>query len=352
VVPGSVDLGTQPLLGLAACALIVSISLAAAIAAPPAALVGWIGLTLTAFVPALIVQAVVRKTDGRTQQPGRGAQDLAEVALVGAASLILAITIYAPDRASASPYVLMPLIASVPITLWLVFLLEGWPVRAFAPRARRLAILAMTACLAAIGDRYLADYGATMGRAVRDAVVVPRGMFDVRGPVTLLVTSAAAVMALQGLDFWPIAMLARRVRLAASQPWRGLCGLGVALGVAGAAQWVGGQWFGIAIGRFQARIGVSFLFGMFVMLVLFQGRLFVDRSQPTRGALIAASAGLIAWGAYPLYRLAGLAAQALHGGAVPVDPDAWIATAMLAVTFPAMALWADIFDFWPLRRAW
>jgi hypothetical protein len=31
--------------------------------------------------------------------------------------------------------------------------------------------------------------------------------------------------------------------------------------------------------------------------------------------------------------------------------EIWLASALLAVTFPFLIIFADLFDFWPLRRA-
>lgn len=349
----SLDLAAQPWLGFASAILIVTISLVVSVALPPTALVGWVGLALTAMIPALIAQTLVKETGDALRQPARGGRDLAEVALVGAVALGVALAIFAPDRSVPSPYVMMPLMACVPITLWQILLFETWPLRSLFlnHRARRLSILTMTGILVAMGDRHLVSYDAVTAGGYHGAALSPRHSIDVRALVTLLISSAAVVMALQGFDFWPVEMLGRRLRLVFRQPWRGLYGLVIALGVASIMQLLSVHLFGMTIGRLQVQISVSFLFGMFVLMVMFQGRPFVGQPQPARGAWTVVVAGSIACAAYPLYRLAGRAALRLHGGPLAVDPDAWTATAMLAVTFPAMAVFADLFEFWPFRRS-
>ena len=52
---------------------------------------------------------------------------------------------------------------------------------------------------------------------------------------------------------------------------------------------------------------------------------------------------------YALY--AWVAGQiGLAGGKPNYDLELWLASAMLAITFPFMVVFADFFDFWPLAR--
>ncbi len=83
-----------------------------------------------------------------------------------------------------------------------------------------------------------------------------------------------------------------------------------------------------------------------------QDSLFARFTQPLKGFLNVAAAAVMGVG---LGRLFGAVAPTTSGQAGS-RPQAyvfeiWLASALLAVTFPFLIIFADLFDFWPLRRA-
>ena len=94
-------------------------------------------------------------------------------------------------------------------------------------------------------------------------------------------------------------------------------------------------------------IGVCWLFGILVIMILFQ--MWPGRAlpQPLWGVVnlaLAAGIGVAGFFAYRAFALWHFGAAA---NKYPIDIFT-LAGMMLAVTFPAMAVYADFFDFWPL----
>ena len=94
-------------------------------------------------------------------------------------------------------------------------------------------------------------------------------------------------------------------------------------------------------------VGVSWLFGILLVMTLFQmwpGRIF---KQPIWGVVnLSVSVGLgfigyIGYKAFALYHFGGAASK------YPLDIFT-LAGMMLAVTFPGMVVFSELFDFWPL----
>jgi hypothetical protein len=346
----------QPMLGVAGAAIVIVLSLSLAVALPPPTINGWVGLVLTATVPTLIVQTVVWR--GRVpvprvfaQQPGRGTAGLAVMAAFGATVAAIAIWVCGGGQTEPTPFVMMPLVSTVPITLWQVFLFNCWPFSRWAksPIAIGLLVLAASYGGAAVADHLLFDYGFLQGVPFYEARLDPRGAFDARDAVAILVASAGGVLALAALDFWPVTTLARALPILEKQPWRGAASLALVLCVAVGLWTLCVAWRGMDVAAFQARVCVSFIFGMFILLVMLEGKAFAGWPQPVQGLLVNGTAALIAVAAYALYHLAATRLCDLVDLSPSRDLETWISTAMLAITFPSMGVFADLFEFWPLR---
>ena len=246
----------------------------------------------------------------------------------------------------------MPLISAVPIVLWQVFLFECWPFPKLVRSSIVVGLLllatpygAVTACT----DLFF-NYGFLKSAVFYDRALDPSGIFDARDVVTILVASAGGVLALLAMDFWPVMMLAKLCPAVAHQPWRGSASLALVLAASIGLWALCVEWWGMDIAMFQARACVSFIFGMFVLLVMLQGSLFYGLPQPGKGLLRSGTAALIAVAAYALYRLAATQLRGLTDLSPAHDLETWISTVMLAITFPGMAVLADLFGFWPFRR--
>jgi hypothetical protein len=85
---------------------------------------------------------------------------------------------------------------------------------------------------------------------------------------------------------------------------------------------------------------------------MLQGSLFAKWKQPAKGLLSAGAAAVIGTGLAWFYEaVAGIVTGRLHSGPPSYDFEIWLASALLAVTFPFLIIAAAFFDFWPFKQA-
>ncbi len=100
---------------------------------------------------------------------------------------------------------------------------------------------------------------------------------------------------------------------------------------------------------YLVRVPVSALFGEFIMLVMMQTAPFQAVRQPLKGLILLPVVAVLAVITHKLYQVVALALVGpMASGAPTYGLDLWIATAMLAVTFPLFVAYATGFGFWPL----
>jgi hypothetical protein len=105
---------------------------------------------------------------------------------------------------------------------------------------------------------------------------------------------------------------------------------------------------------FLVRVPVGLIFGVFIVLTLFQGAGFGGLGQPVKGLAMAAAVIVAAAAVQVLYTVAANAiAPGMKAGPPSYERELWIATAMLGVTFSVIVAFCGAFGFWPLmpRRA-
>lgn len=99
----------------------------------------------------------------------------------------------------------------------------------------------------------------------------------------------------------------------------------------------------------MVRVPIPFIFGSVVLLNMLQGSLFPRLSQPLKGLIAAMTAlvvGIVLALGYTL--LMPVVTGSLAAGPPTYDAELWLANALLAVTFPFLAFYADFFKLWPL----
>jgi hypothetical protein len=149
-------------------------------------------------------------------------------------------------------------------------------------------------------------------------------------------------------ELWPLA----RQPVLMRQPLLGAIWTPIVLAIAAVALFVGEGLFGMDAPVFMVRVPIPFIFGTIIVLNLMQNSLFAGFSQPLKGLLNAAASAVIGVG---LARLYGVFATMISGhvesGAPGYVSEIWLASALLAVTFPFLIIFAELLQFWPLRRA-
>jgi len=346
--------------GIAATLAVVAFALLVATSVTPAWLGGWGSLFLNALVPSQIVISLLWGCQHPARlaalaQPWRG---LAFTALTLACGAVVGGVAWWTVGAGApepTPMVIMYLIWCVPVALWLVVVLQAWPLARWirSPLALGVATVLTTHLLGWGLFRGLFDFGFLRDAPFYQAAQDPGGSFMAWLPLTVSLISLVVILMLVLLDFWPVLALLRRLRpgAAPAQPLFGAVSAAfIAAAVAGVWQ-LAIVWGGLDVVVFMTRWCVPAIFGIFILLVMLEGVPTLQRPQPGRGLLLCAWAAVLAAAMSALYQQVGQLRFGLAGGAPPYALELWLAPSMLAITFPAMVTLGAYFQFWPLRRS-
>jgi hypothetical protein len=108
---------------------------------------------------------------------------------------------------------------------------------------------------------------------------------------------------------------------------------------------------GMAAPTFLTTVTVPFLFGSIVVLNMLEQSLLTRLGQPVRGLVSASLAAVVGVALARLYvAVSGVVTGDVPWGAPGFQGEVWLASALLAVTFPFLSFHADFFGLWPLRR--
>jgi hypothetical protein len=99
---------------------------------------------------------------------------------------------------------------------------------------------------------------------------------------------------------------------------------------------------------FMVNVPIPFIFGSIIVLNMLQNSLTAGLTQPLKGVANAVLVAVIGTALAQLYRLF---APVLHSGPPTYDLEIWLASALLAVTFPFLIFFAEFFKFWPLAKS-
>lgn len=342
--------------GMAATALVMLFSLSLSASVSPGFLMGWLTLILVAMVPAQMVVSLLWRCEHPARlaalpQPLRGLAFAALTVVVGALVAWGVFRVIGGGMSPPGPYPIMFVILSVPVSLWLIVPLQGWPLARFVrnPLALGGSLLAASYAITYALFATLFDFGFLAGAPVYQRELDPGGLWMAWNPLVAAVATVDVILILVLLDFWPVAALIARFGVLRQLPVFGLmAGLITALGAA-LAWWIAVGYAGMDVVAFQATVCVPMIFGLFIVLVMFEGLPLLQVRQPWRGLLLSALAGVLAVPCFLLYHAVAASSFGLALGRATYDMELWISSAMLAVTFPVMVLYANYLQFWPLR---
>ena len=344
----------QPALGVVSTLLVSAASLAFISLFEFPTFVGWVSFYLMCVVTVLVMMLALWRTElprfaASHPQPLKGIL-LTLVALVGGAAVCqLFFVIAGAGISPPAPMLIEFTIASVVVTFWACIVWGGWPSNALlkGPVAAGVLQLFLGYLVNFLLFRTLFNYGFMQGAPVYVAALDPRGMFSAAQVLPVYVTILATMFVVIGFDLWPLTKHPRVMK----QPLLGLLWMFVILAIGGAVFYVGTVMFAMDPMIFLVSVPVAFLFGSIVVLNMCENRLFARLSQPAKGVLNFLAAIGFGSGLSLIYRVLIPAVT----GALPSGPPAyaaqiWLASALLAVTFPFLVIHAAFFDFWPLRK--
>lgn len=344
----------QPLLGIAATAIIIGISLAFMALFDLLTFTGWVSYGLIAMIP---MEIVVGITWGSRQpefvaaqpQPLRGILLVLVTAGVGiVVGLVSFRTVGGGLGGPPSPMLMHAMIVSVVVTFWFAVMWGGWPFSLMKSQVFAGMIMLVVCYLVNyLLFRLFFDYAFMQDAPVYVATLDPGGMFNGVDAMVFYVTAIGIMFLTLNFDLWPFTTAPGIMR----QPLLGLIWTATALVLGGFAFYMGVDLFGLDPMRFLITVPIPFIFGTIVVLNMLQGSMFAGMTQPVRGILNALASAFIGSVLALGY---GSVAETVSGpvaaGPPSYDFEIWLASALLAVTFPFLIFKAEFFGFWPLKK--
>ncbi|ADU48695.1 hypothetical protein [Intrasporangium calvum] len=341
----------QPLLGVAATAVVIVVSLVFVSLFSWPTFGGWVSFALMCAIPVTIVigafwRGAVPAAIAERPQPVRGLLFLGLAAAVAVVVAVVHLVTIGGGVTPPVPMVIQAIITSVVVTFFLAIVWGGWPWSLVRNKlVAGVGLLATAYVVNAVLYSVLFNYEFAKGAPFYQPSLDPGGLFNAWDVTVFAVTALAVMFLFLHLDLWPLTRFGSVMR----QPVLGIVWTLATVVIGGALFWLGTRGLGMAAPVFLVRVPIPFIFGSVILLNMLQGSLFRGMRQPVKGLVGAAAAAvagsLLALG-YAL--LMPLVTGELGSGAPGFDAELWLANALLAVTFPAMAWAGDFFGLWPL----
>jgi hypothetical protein len=311
---------------------------------------GWVSVGLMCAIPTAVVVGVFARDEvvrrlARLPQPVRGLALLAGTAVVALVVTVVHALTVGGGISPPVPMLAQAIITSVLVTFWLVIVWAGWPFSLIPNRlVGGVALLVGVYVVNALQFHVLFDYSFLRGAPVYRAALDPLGLVNAWDATVFGVTMLAVMFLMLHLDLWPLS----RVPALSRQPWLGLTWTAVLAAVAAPVFWFGTRTAGLPDPVFLVRVPIPFVFGSVLLLNTFHGSLVARLRPPLRGIVSAVAAAVLGSVLAAVYgALMPWVTGPLSSGAPGFDAELWLANALLAVTFPLLAIHADYFDLWP-----
>lgn len=346
----------QPLLGIAATAISIALALGISVQFAPTVFGSWVGQLIMSAIPLQIIVGMVWESKfpgflADRKQPVKGLAVLGLLAVGAAIVTPATMASIGGGMAPPTPFVIMFTILSVCITFWMVVVLQCWPAKVLSahPAAVGLGTWVLSYGVSWVIFHTTFDFSAMQGAPFYRADLDPHGLFPAWNALAFVVTSLAVVMWLVMLDFWPSTAIVKAIPSLGNQPMFGVLSAVVALALTAVVWVLCVRVVGMDVVDYLVRVPVSALFGEFIMLAMMQTAPFQAVRQPLKGLILLPVVAVLAVITHKLYQVVALALVGpMASGAPTYGLDLWIATAMLAVTFPLFVAYATGFGFWPL----
>jgi hypothetical protein len=344
----------QPALGIASSVLVIAVSLGfiALFAFPIFAT--WVAFLTICFIPMQIVISVTwgckhPEFAAKRSQPAKGLLFTLLALAVGAVVAVVHFTTVGGRINPPPPMLAMCIISSVIITFWLAIMWGGWPFTQLIKSPVAAGLVMLVACYAInyLLFRLFFDYGFMRGAPVYVPSLDPHGLFNAWNALVFYVTVIAVMFLSLNFDLWPFTASPTLMR----QPVLGIVWTVMILAIGGLAFYLGVGVLKMDVVSFMVRVPIPFVFGTIIVLNMMHGSLFGRLTQPLKGALNSIASAAIGTALALLYgALAPVITGVVKPGPPGYDFEIWLASALLAVTFPFLILYAEFFKMWPLHK--
>jgi hypothetical protein len=344
----------QPALGITSSVVVMAVSLGfiALFAFPTFAT--WVAFLTICFIP---MQIVISVTWGgkypafaaARPQPAKGVLLTLLAVVVAVFVALIHFTTVGGSVNPPPPMLAMCIITSVVVTFWLAIMWGGWPFTKMIknPVAAGFAVLVACYVINYLLFRLLFDYGFMRGAPVYVPSLDPHGLFNAWNVLVFYIAAIAVMFLSLNFDLWPFTKFPALMR----QPMLGIIWTAVILVVGGAAFYIGVDVMKMDAVSFMVRVPIPFIFGTIIVLNMMHGSLFGKFKQPLKGLLNTITSAVVGSALALLYgALAPLVSGSVKPGPPGYDFEIWLASALLAVTFPFMILYAEFFRMWPLHK--
>ena len=342
-------------IGIVSLILIIIAAFAFSARFTPDVFITWVSLIWMSAVPAQIISALFLNFEhprifATLAQPFKGLVFFVGTAFVALLITAVIITFAGTNLMLPPPMLIMYAILSIAVTFWWLIIWGGWPFSADSTHP----VLSAAALLVGIYALTLAifcvffDFGFLKGAPVYVSALDPQGLLSAWTPLVFAVTSVAVLLLFVQLDFWPVTILSGGAR----QAIFGLWAFAIIVPIAAIIQYVVTMALDIDGIAFLLHGPIAYIFGFLIVGQLMQNKSFVQKVQPMRGVLLAATGFASGSITVLAYRIAApwLSGAPLAAGGPAYALELWTATALLAVTFPLITAFAGGAAFWPLVR--
>jgi hypothetical protein len=346
--------GKQPATGILATIPVIAISLFFIHWFSFPVFSGWVAFYTQCTIPMQIIVGITwgcRQPEfaAKQEQPMKGLLLTLITVIAGIIASVALLAVPGGNITPPTPMLMHCTIVSVAITFWISIMWGGWP---FRSRIRNIVASGIAQLASSYGVTYLLfrvffSYEFMKEAPVYVASLDPHGLFNAWSALVYIVTALSIMFLMLHFELWPL----RRWPAVMNQPVLGLVWTAIALIVAAGVFRIGINVYRMDTVQFMVTVPISFIFGTIVTLNMLEGSLFKNRKQPIKGLLSAVAAVLIGTGLSWMYQsLAGIVTGRLHSGPPSYDFEIWLASSLLAVTFPFLIISAVFFDFWPFKQ--
>lgn len=347
----------QPILGIVSTTLCIVISLTICAQFSPLTFNTWVSFLLISCVPPQVILALALGSEhpaalDRKHRIVKGAGLTFIMTAIGLVAAYATFYLINGSIVPPAPMAIMFAIFCVVISMWVVVVFQAWPTALFIKKPLLLGsiLLLVTYVISYILFQLLFNFDFLTDAPFYNTSLDPQGICNAWDVLIFSVSTICIINSLIMLDFHPILKAIEKSEKLAKQPFFGIINGIVILVVAYTMFHVFINILKMDKIDYMVQVVVSFIFGQFIMQIMMQTSPFTNLKQPLKGVLLILSSLLVGLLLYIGYkRMAILLVEEMQQGAPTYELSLWLASSMLAVTFPLLIIVAEFFKFWPFK---